>query len=291
MDVPEEVGRADLVARIAAMSPGLRPAERRVAEAVIADPAMVARESISALAERCGVSAPTVVRFAKRVGFSGYPQLRVGLAMAVGAEEGRSGRPMIAGMVSEDDTLVEVAAKVASANARSVEDTLASLDMAALEVAVSALTEARTIDVIGIGSSSLTGEDLVQKLTRFGAHAWAHGDRHAAITTLALRGEGDVVVAFSHSGTTGDVLEPLRLAVANGVTIIGVSGNPLSPMGGLADALLVYRSREPAYRLGAMASRIAQLTVVDCLLAGMAIRRPDPIRAALDATFKAVSDL
>lgn len=291
MNALDEAPPTGVVATIASMLPSLRPAERRVAEAVIADPAMVARESISALAERCGVSPPTVVRFAKRVGFAGYPQLRVSLAMAVGAEEGRTGRPMIAGVVAEGDSLADVAAKVAAANARSIEDTLGALDLGALDRAITLLTEARRIDVIGIGASSLSAADLGQKLNRFGMNACLHTDRHAAVTSISLRGPDDVAVGFTHSGTTSDVLDPLRLGRRNGVRTIGVCGVLTSPLGAASDVLLTYRSQEPAYRLGAMASRIAQLSVVDCILAGMAARSPDPIRSALDRTFAAVADL
>lgn len=282
---------ATLVAGIAAMRSELRPAERRVADAVLADPSRVAREPISALAARCGVSPPTVVRFAKRVGFTGYPQLRVGLAMAVGMEEGRTGRTMISGMLDENDSLADVASKVSSANARSIEDTVAALDMDALEKAVDALLAARRIDVVGIGSSYLSASDLVQKLDRFGLNIHGHSDRHAAVTAVALRSEGDVVVGFSHAGSTDDVRSAMDLAVANGVLTLMITSNANSPLAKLADIALTYRSTEPTYRLGAMASRIAQLALVDCIFAGMATKQPGPIRAAIDRTFAAVADL
>lgn len=291
MNLNDEDSHTSVISSIAAMRSELRPAERRVADAVLADPAMVARESISALAKRCEVSAPTVVRFSKRVGFSGYPQLRVALAMAAGLEAGRSGNVLTAGMLGDGDSLPDVASKVAHANSRSIEDTLASLDMAAFEEAVHALAGAKHIDVIGIGSSSLSAADLVQKLCRFGLDAWEHHERHGAVTVLALRGEGDVVVGISHSGATSDVLDPVRLARSNGARVIAITSHHTSPLAESADILITYRSKEPALRLGAMASRIAQLTLVDCLLAGLANVQREPITAALDRTYKAVADL
>lgn len=255
------------------------------------DPARVAGESISALAERCGVSAPTVVRFSKRVGLAGYPQLRVGLAMAAGAEEGRTGRQMTPGIISADDSLADIAEKVAHANATSIEETLAVLDMAALKLAVRALAGASKIDVLGIASSALAATDLVEKLQRFGYATWGHNGRHAAVTAFALRGRGDVVVGISHTGSTADVVEPMKLAASRGVKVIAITSDEESPLARTADIVLVYRSKEPAFRLGAMASRIAQFTVVDCLLAGIAMRKEAAVRDALDSTFKAVGTL
>lgn len=287
----ETTSTTGVVPRIEAMLPSFRPAERRVAEAVLTDPAAVARESISTFAERCGVSAPTVVRFSKRVGLAGYPQLRVALAMAAGAEEGRTGRQMAAGIVSAGDSLADIAAKVAHANANSIEETLAVLDMGALKAAVRVLSGAGKIDMMGIGASSLTASDLADKLQRFGYTTWHHTDRHAAVTAFALRGKSDVVVGISHAGATADVVEPLRLASGLGAKVIAITSDEGSPLAKIADIVLAYRSKEPAFRLGAMASRIAQLTVVDCLLAGIAMKEVDSVRSALDSTFKAASHL
>src|SRR5690625_398828 len=85
--IPDAPDGVTLITRINGILPDLRPSERRVAEAVMADPAAVARESITALAQRCRTSAPTVVRFAKRLGLAGYPQLKLALAKDAGIEE------------------------------------------------------------------------------------------------------------------------------------------------------------------------------------------------------------
>ncbi len=282
---------AALVSRISAMLPELRPAERRVGEAVVADPTSVARESITALAERCTTSAPTVVRFAKRMGFSGYPQLRLALAKAAGIEEGRTARGPISGTLDPGDTLEQVVAKIGYADARAVEDTTAMLDITALEGAVDALVQARRIDIIGVGASGVTAMDLCQKLARLGLSAVFHTDRHAALTALSLRGPQDVVIAISHSGSTPDVIAPTRQAVERGATAVAITNHPGSKLAQTADIALVTTTRETTFRSGAMASRIAQLVVVDCVFVGVAMRDMPATRAALDASFKAVADL
>lgn len=282
---------AALVSRIGALLPELRPAERRVGEAVVADPTSVARESITALAERCRTSAPTVVRFAKRMGFSGYPQLRLALAKAAGIEEGRTARGPISGTLDAGDTLEQVVAKIGYADARAVEDTTAMLDIPALEAAVDALVRARRIDIVGVGASGVTAMDLRQKLSRLGLSAVDHHDRHAALTAVSLRGPGDVVIAVSHSGSTPDAIAPARLAAEQGVTAIALTNHPGSKLAQTADITLVTTTRETTFRSGAMASRIAQLVVVDCLFVGVAMRDMTATRSALDASFKAVADL
>ncbi len=282
---------AALVSRINAMLPELRPAERRVGEAVVADPTSVARESITALAERCRTSAPTVVRFAKRMGFSGYPQLRLALAKAAGIEEGRTAREPISGTLDPGDTLEQVVAKIGYADARAVEHTTEMLDIAALQAAVDALVGARRIDLVGVGASGVTAIDLCQKLSRLGLNAVYHTDRHAAVTAVSLRGPQDVVISVSHSGSTPDTIVPARLAVDKGATAIAITNHPGSKLAQTADITLVTTTRETTFRSGAMASRIAQLVVVDCVFVGVAMRDMPATREALDASFKAIADL
>lgn len=61
---------------VAAVGGDLTPAERRIAEAVLADPTLLAFGTVSDLAQRVGTSRPTIVRFAHKLGFGGYAQLQ-----------------------------------------------------------------------------------------------------------------------------------------------------------------------------------------------------------------------
>src|SRR4029077_7790381 len=100
--VPEAPG---LLVRIRAELPVLRPAEVRVALAILADPAGMAQLSIGTLAERCQTSAATVLRFCRAVGFSSYPALRLELARETGREENGPVAPSPTGDISATDTL------------------------------------------------------------------------------------------------------------------------------------------------------------------------------------------
>ena len=67
---------------IRSLLPNLAPVEQRVAQAVLDDPGGVAWRSISELAQSCGTSATSVVRFCRAIGLKGYPELRLALARA-----------------------------------------------------------------------------------------------------------------------------------------------------------------------------------------------------------------
>ncbi len=277
----------DTGVRIRSLLPSLAPAERRVAERVLADPASVAASTISALAHECGTSETTVIRFCRAVGFTGYPALRLALAAEGGRSHGTDARELGGDIVADDD-LDAVVAKIAYADARAVEETADQLDVAALHDVIDALVAAPRVDVYGVGASGFVALDLQQKLHRIGRVGFAWPDPHMALTSAALLTPGDVAVAISHSGATQDTLDALALARRNGATTVAITNFPRSPLAELGDHVLTTAARETTFRSGATASRLAQLTVVDCVFVGLAQRTYETSQRALELTADAV---
>ena len=251
--------------------PSLRPAERRVAEAVLADPAGVSESSITTVARLCKTSETTVLRFCRAIGLAGYPELRIALARAAQFEETDQdkGAPLTDD-IAANDPLSDVVAKIIHADVRAITDTAAALDLAMLQKAVDALVAAARIDIYGVGASGLVGTDLHHKLHRIGLVSFIATDIRSALTSAALLGPGDVALGISHTGTTADVVDALREARRQGATTIGVTNYARSPITAEADLILITAARETTFRSGAMASRSAALAVIDCLFAGVA---------------------
>jgi len=120
------------------------------------------------------------------------------------------------------------------------------------------------------------------------ANAIAWRDSHNALTSLSLLGPGDALVAISHSGTTVDTVDVMQEFKNRGVTVILITNALRSPATAVADIVLFTSARETTFRSGATASRIAQLTVVDCLCVALAQRNWSGTRAALDESRAAV---
>jgi DNA-binding MurR/RpiR family transcriptional regulator len=278
-----------ILIRVRGALPNLRPAERRVAEAVLADPAKVSESSITTVARSCQTSETTVLRFCRALGLAGYPELRIALARAAQWEESdQAGGGPVTGVITKTDTLAEVVAKVTHADARSVEDTGAALDLDVLASAVSAVADARRVDVYGTGASALVGHDLQLKLHRIGLVSFLWSEHHQALTSAALLGAGDVALGISHTGTTAEVVDALRVARERGATTIAVTNFAGSAIATHAALVLTTAARETTFRSGAMSSRIAQLAVVDCLFTGVAQRSYDSAVQALQDTYAVV---
>jgi DNA-binding MurR/RpiR family transcriptional regulator len=278
-----------LIVHVSGLLPALSPAEQRVARLVIADPAAAARQTITELASAAGTSEATVIRFCRSVGMSGYPQLRIRLA----AEAARRVEPpdarVVGGDIPPGADMAQIIATISFNDARAVEETAEQLDVAACEQAVAVLSAAGRVDVFGVGASGSVAADFQQKLHRIGRTAFYWPDTHTALTSAALLGKGDVALGISHTGTTTDCVDVLDQARQQGATTIALTNYPRSPIAEVADVVLTTAARETTYRSGAMASRLAQLTVVDCLFVGVAAKNRTRTKRNLEATAEAVA--
>ncbi len=265
---------------------GLQPALRRVGEYILDNQDHVAEMTVSDLAAACDTSETTIVRFCRELGLRGYRQLRLVLATEMGGR-GRS-EPLDDGDITEGDTLEAVVRKIVALDRQAVAETGEALSVSALQAVVDALVVARRIDIYGVGASSFVAADLAFKLHRIGLFVYTSADPHAGLSSAALLAKGDVAIAISHSGLTIDTYDALAIAAENGATTVAITNAPNSPVAEIADHVLVTAARETNFRSGASASRLAQLTVVDCVLVGVAQRiYPDAV-SALKETRRAI---
>ncbi|NYE96429.1 DNA-binding MurR/RpiR family transcriptional regulator [Psychromicrobium silvestre] len=274
---------------IHSLLPTLPPTARRIAELIVADPSVVLRNTISELAQKCQTSEPSVVRFCRTVGFSGYVQLRLALATEIGRETAVEPEPRRFGDdISPTDSLADAVDKVRFTELMAIEETLATVDLDTLGRAAEQLDQAERILLYGIGAGAVVAEDFRYKLSRIGRTAISYPDLHGALMGVALLRPNDMVVAFSHSGETPETVQFLRAAKAAGGASLAMTNVRKSRIVTEADLSLFTVVRETAFRSGAMASRIAQLALVDCLFVAIAQRSYESTINALERTRSAV---
>lgn len=274
--------------RIRALLPSLSPSARRVAGVILGDLTAAATLTIGQLARAAKTSQTTVLRFCRELGFAGYPQLRLALAAEAGRRSGDA-RPTLDGDIGPGDDLASIVGKIAYADASAVEDTAAQLDVGVLGDVVDAVAAAKRLDIYGVGASAFVGADFQQKLHRIGLVAFAWSDVHVALTSAALLGPGDVAFGISHTGSTQEPIDALTEARRWGATTVAVTNSPRSRIAAAADLTLTTAARETTYRSGATASRIAQLSVIDCIFVGVAQRHFTSTQESLQRTREAVA--
>ncbi|MBD3779303.1 MULTISPECIES: MurR/RpiR family transcriptional regulator [unclassified Cellulomonas] len=282
-------GAVEVLDALRAALPRLGPAETRVAEVLLRDPEAGVAGTAATLGERAQVSRASVVRLAKTLGFSGLPALRVRLAQDLSRRAVELERSDIAeGTIVASDPLPELVAKVAFHEARTIEETARSLDLDALDRVAHAVAESHHVVVLGVGASGLAAADLAQKLQRIGLMCLSAADTHVQMTHAALADERTTAIAFSFSGGTVDVVRALEVAARAGARTVAITNDPRSPLAATAQEVLRTPAREATLRAAALASRMAQLAVVDFLFMRVGQLRFDDLGQALRATREAV---
>ncbi|QOR70153.1 MurR/RpiR family transcriptional regulator [Ruania alkalisoli] len=282
----------DVLVQLEQRLDALAPAERKLARAVLADPEIVLASTITELAQRCATSQATVVRFCRAAGFEGYKAFRLAVASARSREaQALSYLRVSDAEIAADDDVPSLVAKVAYQQMRAIEETAQQLDAAALDHVAHALGAAERVDIYGGGSSALAAADLHQKLTRLDIASSCFMDPHLALTAAGLANKARVAVAFSHSGRTQETVAFLAAARQHGGITVAVTNAPSSPVARAAQILLPTHAREPERRSGAIASRMAQLAIVDYLVVRMLQADVEHLAEPLQRTREAVQAL
>jgi len=256
-------------AAIRARQSGLNPAEAKAAAIMLGLADELIYISASDVAARAGAALSTVVRTCQKLGFKGFQDLKIALArerrVASPAEFQEDVRPT--------DTPAVVLAKVAAATREAVDFGVAHIDPAAFERAVSVLAAAPRVLCLGVGTSGSLAQDAAYRFMWIGLAAEAPADVHVQHVRASLLEPNDVALVVSHTGSTRETVSAAQAAARRGATVVAVTSFARSPLTDAADIVLVAASRETAYRVEALASRIAHLTVIDALWVAIALAR------------------
>jgi len=271
-----------VVLRIRSTIPELSKSEASVAEYICEHDDEVMNLSVSALADCCGVSEPTVIRACRDLGFTGYQALKIALVQSASAPVTCSGEE-----VSARDNMQSAVSKVFGAANDAVNLTRENLDIDAMERATEALLKARRIYIFGVGGSAAVASDVQHKFSRLGLDATAYSDLNFQAIVATYARKGDVVFAISHSGSSKAVVDNAALGKTNGATVISLSSLGKSPLTELADISLHTSANETRYRIVAISSRIAELTIIDTLYSYMSFRTGREENLAIE---KAIED-
>jgi DNA-binding MurR/RpiR family transcriptional regulator len=247
----------------------LTETERRVADFLLASPALALQMSVSEVAQASSVSSATVTRLSVKLGYSGFPALKIALAVEllnpqVGALE----------EIGEADDDAVVTEKVLRFGVQNLMDTATLLDPRAVGQAAAAMLAARRVELYALGAPAVAITDILRaRLLVVGVSAIGFSDSRQLAASASLLRPGDVALGLSPSGKAEPVVEGLGLAQANGATTICITSVPESPVTRVAQIQLLTAFREAWYWGNSAASHLTALAVIDTLYAATLLRK------------------
>lgn len=247
----------------------LSRAEKQVAEWVLAHPRQVTESTVAEVARACATSEPSVIRFCRRMGLSGFRELTIRLTEALSQPDSLVHRD-----VSAADTTADATVKVVEAAVRSLVDLRAQLTRMPFDRVVARMATAQQFVFSGLGASGHVATDASHKFFRLGKPCSALIDTPSIRQFAAIAGSRDVFILISNNGNTPALCKAARRARDNGAFVVAIT-HAGSELAAAAGTVFACDAQEDTNIYTPRSSRLVHLSVLDALHVATALALGD----------------
>jgi len=210
----------------------LTPEAQKAARYVLENPADVGVSTVREIAEAAKVKPNTFVRMARQVGFEGYDDFREPFRDAI--RRGQVSFPDRARWlqdISRSGDLGGLFADMVGAAIRNIEETFEGIDAETLQSAAEAIWASRQVYTVGVGVNNANARNFTY-LASTGMSQFHAIPRpgSTAVDDLAWADGRDVLIAITCRPYRTEVIEAVKLAREQGMTVVGISDSPASPI-------------------------------------------------------------
>lgn len=206
--------------------------------------------SITEFSEKVNVGDATMLRFCKKLGLKGYSEFRYLLSQSANNIEPESG--------NEASILLDNMVMA-------LKSTYDLLDYTQIEKATDLILGAKNIYAFGSGNSGLAAQEFRNKVLRLGLNVISFSDSHFQLISSSIITNQDVMILFSVSGQTKDMINYAKMASRQKAKLIIVTNYMKSPLARFATALLYVVGKSAPLDSGSIVSKVSQLYVIDIL--------------------------
>lgn len=274
----------NITKQLNALAPTLGPKKKLLASYLIEHMRDIINMSITELSEAAQVSEGSIISLCRELNLSGFPQLKNAIA-----QEMVKPIEFIHEDLEQYDSANAIMRKTFHSGVEALLDTLTVLDEKSLEAAKKIITEADEVLIYGIGSASPIAEDAHYRLLRIGIKCKVVIDSHIQLVTAVSANENTAILTISHSGSTTETLTATKVAKERGAKVVCITNVGKSPIQKYTDVILHTMAKETKYRSEALTSRIAQLAVLDSLIACIALENLDESVRHLQQSFDIIT--
>lgn len=247
--------------------------ERRLADFLLSQPDRARHLSSQKVAGEAGVSQSSVVKFAQKLGYTGFPALKLALSESLADRDAIT----VHNQILSDDPLNVVGEKLLVEKSAAIRATLDINSEEKLRETLRLIKCAPRLILTGIGTSGLVAKDFSWKLMKIGINAVAEQDMHALLASVQALQPEDVLLAISYTGERREINLAAQEAKRAGAHILAFTGFTPNTLQQLASHSLYTVAEAQNARSAAISSTSAQLALTDLLF--MALIQHDPQRA------------
>ncbi|MEX0802997.1 MAG: MurR/RpiR family transcriptional regulator [Candidatus Binatia bacterium] len=231
----------NLLENISKKTATLSDGQKKISDFLLRDGSALLVSTAREVAESIGVSESTVVRFAKELGYKGFPDFKRHLRKEL--------RPRLRAAVRMQETITRIGrgenivTKLIERDIQLLTETLESISHADFQKAVEAIWRAQKIFVVGFSSSLALACFLQFRLTRLGKKVqWIFlTGGTSLLEQLAFVERGDLVIAIGFLRTPQETRTAVEHAKKIGARVLGITDLPGTPIAQKADICLIAR--------------------------------------------------
>lgn len=252
----------DVLAQIASGTNMFSETENKLAGFILSNPEKTLSLSISELAESSHVSLATVTRFCKRLSLNGYQEFKLELMKSVSNKQEST---LPENGFSEKDSIPDIISRVNTLHQNALNKSMTTLNPESVRNACDLIDDSYSVYFFGCGTMQLMAFNarlqFMQVSTKF------HSEPDAASQALAvsLMNEKSVLVLFSYTGSTREIVELSKMAKATGAKVIAVTRYLQSPLVEHSDVVLICGVNEGPFQAGSSGVKLGMLYITDVL--------------------------
>lgn len=269
----------DVLAIISSYFPSLTKSEQKVAQYVLANPDSIEEMAIQELAKKASIGESTIIRFVRKVGYTGYQDFKLALVKSQILGENENDKDNNKNIVHQQ--YIE-----------SINETMHFLSEQEDEVEIIAkrINEAESIYLFAAGNSTTIATDFTNRLVRTGKKAIFYPDSHIQAINASVMKKGDLAIAVSVSGNTEDILLNLEVAKKTGASVVAITNYLNTGIFNLANNTLVCSSKEFSSIYGSFTAKVTQMYAIDLLFHRLVDLDKENIKKLRDQTNSALID-
>ncbi len=260
-------GDSGVLAQVQRGLDNFSPAERKVADYVLSRPREFLNQPIAQIAQFANVSQPTVIRFCRTLGAAGLSDLKLRLAAAVTGTI-----PVSHAQITDDDSTVELGAKVLSNTASAILRLRDHINQNSVDRAIDVLSKSKRTEIFTGGNDFTVAVDAQAKLLRAGVACGYLPQESQQIVVAQLLEAGSVALVFDVDGRSSELRDIVEILRERNITVIALTLGQTG-LARRADIAIVIDHIEDTQTQLPMVSRILHLLVVDILAVGLALRK------------------
>ncbi|WP_461219359.1 MurR/RpiR family transcriptional regulator [Lapidilactobacillus salsurivasis] len=274
---------------IQGMQGKLSATERQIADYVLAHPDEVLKMTVQDLAATSGASAATVSRFARKLNFSGYSELKIQLSSDLSTT---NFQPELYKEIQRNESLHSIKSKLLNNAEQSLRETVDQIRPEVVDQLIKQISRSYQLLLFGVGASYLAAEDIAQKWTRLG-YACTCSDDLNQILPLAVTADRkkSLVWLVSNSGESPEVIMAARIAKRAQLPVITMTKIGNNTLSKLADiSIQTSQPMESNLRIAATQSLHAQFMLIDILYYAFVSRFYDEAKENVERSYDAITE-